>query len=502
MASRSGAGGRRVDRRRQPSLPTRPVLANDGSGALRRHWGGVKSLATGSHSPHIVSGVSSLRFLAAFLREPILATRKLHAEHGPFVRLDYPLAPGARPRSGYAVADSELFRSMLSAPDTWRNVKITLAGLPGHASRRLNMGMTRLRGARHEHYRKLIVAPLKKPAIDAMLPEMARIADEAVRSWPQEAVLDLPEKAKALATVLAVGLLFGADIARARPISDLITEHIAASWFVPGRALMRWLPKAGRQERLILEWAAEKRGDLDAKDLLSVLVNNTDEMGQPPSPEIIGGIMSFLFGAAYDTCQNALTWALILLSQHDDIADRLAAEIDAAFDGVPPTASGLAALPLLDGVTREAMRLMPPVPLQFRKSLARTTLGGETVARSTRVLVSAHLINRNPALYPEPDRFAPERWAAAKPSPYDFPVFGAGAHMCPGVTFGYQMMKIALATIMAQHRVELAPAAHVNYRTAITLAATGRVKIVLRPRGGGGRGPRLTGALRRIVALP
>ena len=224
------------------------------------------------------------------------------------------------------------------------------------------------------------------------------------------------------------------------------------------------------------------------------------EYGVPA--EIIVGIMTFLFGAAYDTCQNALTWALVLLTQHPEIADRLATEIDDAFGGDLPTAARLAALPLLDGVTREAMRLMPPVPLQFRKSLAPTTLGGCDIETGTRVLVSAHLINRNPAIYPDPDRFVPDRWPGLNPSPFDYPVFGAGAHMCPGVTFGYQMMKIALATIVAHHKVELSPSARVGYRTAITLTATGRVGIVLRPRRGAHRGPALVGKFRQIVALP
>lgn len=474
----------------------------DWGGRTNHMTGGGGILTSALRAPAIFDRWSTMGFLASFLREPILATRRLHANNGPFVRLEYPVTSSKRPRYGYAVADSELLRSMLSATDCWRNVKITFSGLPNHASKRLGMGMTRLRGARHEHYRKLIATPLKKPAIAAMAPEMAQLADDLVRQWPQGMELDLPEHAKALATVLAVGLLFGSDLARARPISDLITEQIAASWFVPSIALARWLSKANRQEQLIIDWAEEKRGNLDARDLLSVLVNNSDENGDLPSREIIVGTTSFLFGAAYDTCQNALTWALVLLTQHHEIAERLAAEIEGALGGNLPTAARLAALPLLNGVTREAMRLMPPVPLQFRKSLQPTTLGGCDIHAGTRVLVSAHLINRNPALYPDPDCFVPDRWLGCNPSAFDYPVFGAGAHMCPGVTFGYQMMKIALATIIARHRVELAPRARVDYRTAITLAATGRVGIVLRPHGSSGRGPALTGRFRQIVALP
>ncbi|TIM35740.1 MAG: cytochrome P450 [Mesorhizobium sp.] len=111
-------------------------------------------------------------------------------------------------------------------------------------------------------------------------------------------------------------------------------------------------------------------------------------------------------------------------------------------------------------------------------------------------------INRDPSLYPDPDSFRPDRWATIRPSPFQYTVFGAGGHMCPGVTFGLQMMKIALATILSKRSVELSPAARIAYRTRVTLAPIGNVEVIMRPRGEAARSGRATGRFRELVVIP
>ena len=315
--------------------------------------------------------------------------------------------------------------------------------------------MTTLRGQRHEHYRKLIAPPLKRPAVLAMSPQMARIA--ASRSPPgrSAAPFQLTDAARTMAKHLAIGLLFGDDRERAMPIADMIARAMQASWILPTPALYRWLKEAEAQERAILDWAEEKRGNPDSQDILSILINNTDEAGNPAPLDLIGGLTSFIFGAAYDTCQNALAWTLILLTQHPEAMAALVAEIDGAVGGELATMDRIGALPRLDWTIKEAMRLFPPVPVQMRKATRPTTLGGEAAVKGDRVVISALQINRDPTIYAEPDSFRPERWAEIKPSPFQYTTFGAGGHMCPGVTFGMQMMKIALATILSKRTVEL-----------------------------------------------
>jgi len=444
----------------------------------------------------------TLGLMARFAAEPLTAARNAHRAFGSFIRADYPHSTEAKPRRIFMIADPELYKAMLSDTDTWRNIQINGRGKRGHASHRLSYGMTRLRGERHEHYRKLFAPPLKRPAIMTMSPEMARIAAEQVASWPIDTPFALTDAAKTMAKHLAIGLLFGDDRARAMPIAEMIARQIRASWIVPGPAFFSWIREAEEQERAILAWAEEKRGNKDAQDILSILVNNTDEAGQPPSVALIGGIISFVFGAAYDTCQNALAWTLILLTQHHDALANLVAEIDAALDGRPATMDRIGSLPLLDATIKEAMRLFPPVPLMMRKATRATMLGGEPIARHEGVLISALTINRDASLYPNPDRFKPERWAGIKPTPFQYTVFGAGSHMCPGVTFGLQMMKIALATILSKRSVELAPGASIDYRTRVTLAPVGKVEVIMRERGAPTHSRRAGGRFLELVTLP
>jgi cytochrome P450 len=278
----------------------------------------------------------------------------------------------------------------------------------------------------------------------------------------------------------------------------------AAAWPFPGRAYFKWLRTAPRLERAINDWIDEIRGEPNPKNIFSVLVNNPDEKGEPPSKKVIGGILSFTFGAAYETCQNALTWTLVLLTQHPKIAVALTEEIDSAVGSGPGWLDELGKLPLLDGVIREGMRLFPPVPMIFRRSRAETELGAVRIPARMRVLTSGYLINRDPALYSQPRKFMPERWLNLNLSPFEYPVFGGGGRMCPGALFSDQMLKIALATILSSHRVELAHPARIDHRTAITLKPYPGVQIVLREKAAASASPSPApyGSIHELVDLP
>ncbi|OWK21522.1 hypothetical protein AJ88_16870 [Mesorhizobium amorphae CCBAU 01583] len=97
----------------------------------------------------------TLGLMAHFAAEPLMAAHSAHSAFGPFIRIDYPHSTAAKPRRIFMIADAGLYRTVLSDTVTWRNIQINGRGKRGHASNRLSYGMTRLRGERHEHYRKL-----------------------------------------------------------------------------------------------------------------------------------------------------------------------------------------------------------------------------------------------------------------------------------------------------------------------------------------------------------
>src|SRR5262249_499995 len=135
-------------------------------------------------------------------------------------------------------------------------------------------------------------------------------------------------------------------------------------------------------EHGILGWAESKRGHLDGRDLASIVVNNPDIDGNPPSDATIAGQIPTFFAAAAQACQTTLFWALLLLAQHPRVAADLLDELRKALNGAsPPTTDAIVNLPCLDAVVKETMRILPPVPLQVRAAQHDTTFAGHAVPK-------------------------------------------------------------------------------------------------------------------------
>lgn len=441
-----------------------------------------------------------------FLRDPLQALIKSRTQFGSFIQLPHPRFP-RKPRRAFLVAIGPAFNSeVLANPAAWRPVNIG----PGGAARRLSMGIIRMTGERHAHYRRLLLPPLQRRSVDANGTRLVRLARESIGNWQLGRPIDLWANVRRLMRAFAVGVLFGDDRENGYPISDMINEGIENwSWKtvafpvrIPGTPYDRMMRLAEEAERRILAWASSKRGNLDESDLLSIIVNKPDENGCPASDQSIVGHTPTLFGAAYETCQNAMIWTLILLDQHPEIARDLHREIQQHFVGGEADYEQLMQLPLLDAVIRESMRILPPVPQQFRVAQHDTRIGGIDVNKGTRVLLSPFLTNREPDLYPDPDCFRPQRWAAISPTPYENLVFSAGPRGCPGYVFGIAMLKVGIATIMAHYRIAFPPGTQIDYQVRIALSPKGKIPAVLVRQDGAFAASAIKGAIRTIVRFP
>src|SRR5215471_6480603 len=147
---------------------------------------------------------------------------------------------------------------------------------------------------------------------------------------------------------------------------------------------------AGLEQRL-LEWARKKRGQLDDRDLASIIVNSPDADGNPPSDADIVGQIPSLFAAAFEAGQSALTWTLLLLTQHPRIAAELLDELHRKIGGMSPSLSDVGNLAYLDAVVRESMRILPPVPFQIRVAQCDTEIFGHHMPAGTRVILNTFL---------------------------------------------------------------------------------------------------------------
>ncbi len=460
-------------------------------------------------TPTVLAWATASLWYLRFARDPLQAIARIHTIHGSFLKLPYPRISFRGPARALVVAIGPAFnRDVLSNPAIWRPINIGPPGGRNSTVRRLNRGILGMTGRQHEHYRKLFVPPLQR---SAKAPEIIRLAEEQVASWPLDTPIDLATYAKKLVRTFAIGLLFGDDRPQGYPIADGITRMMNSnfSWRIlacpvkiPGTPYHHMTRDAEELKRRIIAWADDKRGDVDRRDLLSILVNSPDENGCPASSENIINQTPTIFGGAFETCQNALVWTLLLLDQHPQVARDLYDELKEAGAGGLPSHQQLMQLPLLGAIIKESMRILPPVPHQIRVAQDDTHLHGYPLAKRTKLLLSCFLTNREPGLFPQADEFRPERWATIDPSPFEYSVFSGGARGCPGYALALAMLKVAIATIVLRYRITLQPDTRIDYKVGVALSPRRAIPAVLHRQDGEFASSAIRGRIRNIVHLP
>ncbi len=141
-------------------------------------------------------------------------------------------------------------------------------------------------------------------------------------------------------------------------------------------------------------------------DLMSLLANGEVD-GESLSVTEFETFFFLFTIAGNDTTHSALPGGLLALLEHPGELARLRAD---------PS--------LLPGAVEECLRFAPPV-IHFRRTAAEdTAVAGQPIAAGDKVVVFYSAANRDPAAFPEPDRFDITR----TPNPHM--AFGSGPHSC------------------------------------------------------------------------
>jgi len=155
-------------------------------------------------------------------------------------------------------------------------------------------------------------------------------------------------------------------------------------------------------------------------DLISELMNARDANGQPLSDAHVLGSLRLLLIAGIDTTWSAIGAALWHLAKTPADRDRLVAEPE-----LMPTA------------VEEFLRAYAPVTMA-REVMKETTIAGCPIKPGNMVLLSFPAANRDPAVFPDPDKVLIDR----KENPHV--AFGLGIHRCVGSNLARMEMTVAL----------------------------------------------------------
>lgn len=241
----------------------------------------------------------------------------------------------------------------------------------------------------------------------------------------------------------------------------------------------------------------------DHKDILSNCLKSENFS----DPQLVDQLLTFL-AAGHETTSSALTWTTYLLATHPEIQKSVRAEIREAIPSPTATdtpedfdlAATLEALPILNGVCNEALRLYPTVPLTIREVVNPTTLGTQAIPVGTQIILPIHAMNRLPAFWGEDaEKFNPERWidtdektgerrpnnSGGAPSNYVNLTFLHGPRSCIGQGFAKAELRCLAAAVVGRFTMEMAdPNEKVVASGVITTKPKNGMNLRMKPIGG------------------
>ncbi|XP_063230001.1 cytochrome P450 4C1-like isoform X6 [Bacillus rossius redtenbacheri] len=231
-----------------------------------------------------------------------------------------------------------------------------------------------------------------------------------------------------------------------------------------------------RQNKMNNVAASRKR--LTFLDLL-IRVSEEEQEGVLTDEDIREEVNTFMF-EGHDTTSAAISWALFLLGSHQDVQDKVVEELRGIFGNSSrsPDFQDLQGMHYLEQVIKESLRLYPSVPGFSRTIESDFSVRGYTIPSGTGVTVLPYVIHRDPAIYPDPERFDPERFTAENcrnRHPFAYLPFSAGPRNCIGKKFALLEEKAVLSSILRNFKVT-----SLDKREEVSLL----VELILRPKNG------------------
>ncbi|KAI0716430.1 cytochrome P450 [Earliella scabrosa] len=407
----------------------------------------------------------------------------------------------------------------------------------------LGAGILGVLGETHRRQRKMLTPVFSENNLRKLTPVFYEVADRLVKGiaqrvdekaqdldmldWMGRAALEIigkaglghsfdpltSDKSDVYTTAAKTPLSFTPLMVAVRQFSPILTK-LGPAWF--RRWVVDHMPLKQVQDlkkvvdvlhdtsiRLVEQKKAalEKGGFSAEKDIISILLKanmQANEAERLPDEQIIGQ-MSILLFAATDTTSHLMAQVLQLLCEHPDIQDKLRHEILASRNGQDIAYDQLNALPYLDAICKETLRLFPPTPIVLREAFQDSTLplaepmrnsdgsmvDNVFVPKGSNVLVGVRACNRNKALWgPDAEEWNPERWlqplphaieAASIPGVYShLMTFVGGNRSCIGFKFAQIEMKVILSTLIANFTFELSDKPIFWNVSAITFPSAGK----------------------------
>lgn len=281
----------------------------------------------------------------------------------------------------------------------------------------------------HARLRRILARDFTKAHMDGLRPDIEDLASAAVeRILAARAGTDAYANLAAPIPLDITARILGvpeADRAALRRWSDAAVGAFTMTLGASGLATLLRTLRDGSQMFAWFEREIERRRTQPGDDALSRLIAYDDEQGRLTIDELLFFTLLLLV-AGNETTTGVLMALIYNLAENPDQYQRLRADpehyIPRAID--------------------EGLRWATPVPAFFRTARTDYDAEGVTIPAGSRVMLSFAAANRDPALFPEPDRFDIDREIE------EHVAFGSGIHFCLGSHLARLELRIVLETLV------------------------------------------------------
>ncbi|TGD89967.1 cytochrome P450 [Mycolicibacterium sp. CH28] len=343
------------------------------------------------------------------------------------------------------ISDPALTKQIFTtSPEVLYNIQPNLSRLLGPGS------VFALDGVEHRVRRKLLTPPFHGKSIKGYEQIVEEETLREIATWPQGREFATLEPMMHITLNIILRAIFGADGAELQRLRDLIPRWVTlGSRLAVLPAPTRPIPRTPWGK--LAEYRREYEGLVDTliqraqqdphfeerTDVLSLFLRSTYEDGSPMTRREVGDELLTLLAAGHETTASTLGWAFERISRHPEVLRRLVAEADTD-----------------DNSYRQATIFEVQRNRTVIDSIGRHVevpiyeLGEWRVPQGYSIMVSLNQLHENPEMFPDPERFDPQRFLDAKPNTYAWVPFGGGTRRCIGAAFANMEMDIVLRTVL------------------------------------------------------
>jgi cytochrome P450 len=331
----------------------------------------------------------------------------------------------------------------------------------------------------HLSQRRMMLPAFHGEKMQQLSDLVTEVTERELAGWPTGTSTGLHTRLQGLTLEVILRAVFGLDSgprldelrSSLTTILDFATQPMSLvpylQYELGGRT--RWAKFVALRDKtdaLVYEAIEAHPGDGD--DVLSMLLAARHEDGSPMKPKELRDELMTLLVAGHETTASSLAFGMSMLARNPHVVGELRAEDD----------------DYLQATIQEILRARPVLPNAAPRLVKQPVeLGGWHYEPGVCLLANTYLVHHDPAIYPEPYSFRPERFLPDPPGTYTWIPFGGGRRRCLGASFALLEMKTVLRELVRRYDIEPGvDRAEISRRRSITISPRFGASTVLRSR--------------------